>query len=86
MLEEEALWLVSQNAKAASRNGAKLAWLAEDRGGPLLVFEATHNNDMAAKRPSEEYSQLHSRVHLGIGAPVMLIVKTSGTRALSTLV
>ena len=30
---------------------------------------------MAAKRPSEEYSQLRSRVHLGIGAPVMLIVK-----------
>ena len=74
MLEEEALWLVSQNAKAGSRNGAKLARLAEVRGGPLLAFEATHNNDMATKRPSEEYSQLRSRVPLGIGAPVMLIV------------
>ena len=31
VLEEEALWLVSQNAQAGSRNGAKLARLAEVR-------------------------------------------------------
>ena len=40
----------------------------------MLAFDATHNNAMSAKRPSEEYSQLRSQVHLGIGVPVMLIV------------
>ena len=50
------------------KSGEPQRRLAEVRDVPLLAFEATHNNDMAAKRPSEEFSQLRSRVHLGIGA------------------
>ena len=77
VLEEEALWLVSQNAKAASRNGAKLARLAEVRGGTMIW------------RPNDHLKSSRSSAHEYIWASVhqwCWSSKTSGTRALSTLV
>jgi ATP-dependent exoDNAse (exonuclease V) alpha subunit len=71
--EEQALWLVTENKKAGERNGAKLAQLSCQTFVPVLAFDAVHNEDRAAKRPPDEFYQLRTRVHLAVGASVMLI-------------
>ena len=40
---------------------------------PVLAFDAEHNEERAALRRPEEFNQLRTRVHLAVGAPVMLI-------------
>jgi ATP-dependent DNA helicase PIF1 len=71
--EDEALWLVTENKKAGERNGQKLVSLATATSSPVVAFDAEHNDARAAKRPPEEFYQLRTRVHLAVGAHVMLI-------------
>ena len=71
-LEENALWLVTENGLAGSRNGEKLVQLAEDKNVPVIAVDASHTDPRAAARPPEEFRQLRTRVHLAPGARVML--------------
>ncbi|CAK0879229.1 unnamed protein product [Prorocentrum cordatum] len=71
-LETDALWLTTENKKVGERNGAKLARHSEANGAPVFAFDAVHSDPRAEKRPPDEFYQLRTKVHLSVGAPVLL--------------
>ena len=72
ILEDEALWLLAENRRTGEHNGGKLVHLVTASGVPALAFAAEHSDEAAARRPSDEFYQLRTMVHMARGAPVML--------------
>ena len=70
--EEEAVWLCARCEDVGSRNGRKLAHMAED--GKLLVHKisAEHSSKSARKQTSQAFDGLRPVVHLVRGCKVMI--------------
>ena len=70
--EDEAVWLCARCEDVGSRNGRKLAHMAED--GKLLVHQihSENSNKSARKQPSTAFDGLRERIHLVRGCKIML--------------
>ena len=70
--ENEAVWLCARCEDVGSRNGRKLAHMAED--GKLLVHKinAEHSSKSARKQPSSAFDGLREVIHLVRGCKVMV--------------
>ena len=71
--DEKAVWLCARCEKVGSRNGRKLAKLAEDNNSMIHKINARHSNHLSAKRKSaSEYGGLRHVLHLSRGCKVVL--------------
>ena len=70
--EDEAVWLCARCEDVGTRNGRKLAHMAED--GKLLVHQihSENSNKSARKQPSTAFDGLRERIHLVRGCKIML--------------
>ena len=70
--DKEAVWLCARCEDVGSRNGRKLAHMAED--GKLLVHKvhAHNSNKSARKQPSSAFDGLREVIHLVRGCKIMI--------------
>ena len=69
--ENEAVWLCARCEDVGSRNGRKLAHMAEDKQLLVHKISAEHSNKTARKQPSAAYNGLRPVIHLVRGCKVM---------------
>ena len=71
--DDNAVWLCAKCEKVGSRNGRKLAKMAEVSKSMIHKISARHSNHSSArKKPASEYGGLRHVLHLTLGCKVVL--------------
>ena len=70
--EDEAVWLCARCEDVGSRNGRKLAHMAEDKKLLVHKISAEHSNTNARKQPPAAFNGLRQFIHLVRGCKAML--------------
>ena len=71
--DDNAVWLCAKCEKVGSRNGRKLAKIAEGSKSMIHRISARHSNHSSAKKkPASEYGGLRHVLHLSVGCKVVL--------------